>query len=674
MTVKESLELTTFTPALEQLAAQIDNFGSDEKLVADAAVALCSGIVAMAVFQNAPPDASVGNWDGSLDDRSLSLYSATHQMVFTLENNMFQTAVLTGSSGNTWNVNRSEKGLHVQVVDATADSIRNRLIKTDGSIADPADISQSIQELKAEWQKIGAAPESSLPAYVPAGDFIDPDLPDVSSLPDVNSSAQDDDDPGSSGGPSGSGGFSPSGGPGSSGGSSSGGAPVDFGAFPFPKNTPDAGSEFAGKAANAAGNLLKGAAAAVAAGLVGKAVQSAARSGDARHHSQPVSAENCDLLLSAGGAEPVLVKVFPWVVGRGSDCQMVLASRLVSRKHANFILSDDKICFEDLGSSNGSWVNGEKPSGPVPIYQGDEIKVADVVITVVEGPQKPRPESGNLPTMMFSFPESAQKTGEFPAIKEPESVQKSPPPKPAAPPPAARSSAKPVAPPPPPPPPKPVVAKRPAPSPARPSDPVPAPPPPPSAKRPAPPSHQAPPPSFTEDSDEDFVAKAVQAARNRAAPPDRHQPPPEPEHSQHSDRQPGNAPGGIKPASPEDFKRLPSVRWVSFIFGFFFLAENIRALILTEGAIFEQQHFLLAGAAGAAMVFFAFIAGPDRGFFRFLTLVSSGVYVGTRLYHEHQMLLNIINHISAAADNPVLVLPLVSILTALWICKRAASR
>lgn len=659
MTVKESLDLTTFTPALEQLAAQIDNFGSDEKLVADAAVALCSGIVAMAVFQNAPPDASPGNWDGSLDDRSLSLYSATHQMVFTLENNMFQTAVLTGTSGNTWNVNRSDKGLHVQVVDVTADSVRNRLVKTDGSVVDPADISQSIQELKAEWQKIGAAPESSLPVYVPAGDFIDIDLPDVSSLPDVNSSAQDDDDPGSSGGPSGSGGFSPSGGPGSS-----GGAPVDLGAFPFPKSTPDAGSEFAGKAANAAGNLLKGAAAAVAAGLVGKAVQSAARSGDAKPDSQPVPAGNRDLLLSAGDAEPVLVKVFPWIIGRGSDCQMVLASRLVSRKHAHFIMSDDKICFEDLGSSNGSWVNGEKPSGPVPIYQGDEIKVADVVITVVEGPQKPRPESGNLPTMMFSFPESAQKTGEFPAIQVPESAQKSPPPKPAPPPPAARPSAKPVAPPPPPAPKPAVASKRPAPLPARPSDPVPPPPPPPSAKRPAPPSHQAPPPDVAEDSDEDYVAKAVQAARNRAAPPERHQPPPEPD----------NANGQIKPASPEDFKRLPSVRWVSFIFGFFFLVENVRAAILTEGKILEQQHFLLAGAAGAAMVFFAFIAGPDRGFFRFLTLVSSGVYVGTRLYHEHQMLLNIINHISAAADNPVLVLPLASILTALWICKRAANR
>jgi len=206
MTVRESLDLTTFAPAIEQLAAQIDNFSSDEKLIADAAVALCSGIVAMAVFQNAPASSSYGNWEGSLDDHSLSLYSATHQLVFTLESNMFQAAVLTGPSGNTWNVNRSQKGLHVQVVDVTAGSIRNRLIKSDGSIVDPSDISQSVQQLKAEWQEIGRRPESSLPAYVPVGDFIDIDLPDISSLPDVNSPS----DPGGSSG--GSGGFSPSGG------------------------------------------------------------------------------------------------------------------------------------------------------------------------------------------------------------------------------------------------------------------------------------------------------------------------------------------------------------------------------------------------------------------------------------------------------------------------------
>lgn len=662
MTVRESLDLTTFAPAVDQLAAQIDNFGSDEKLVADAAVALCSGIVAVAVFQNSPDGPPVGNWEGALDDHSLCLYSAAHQMVFTLENNMFQAAVLTGSSGNTWNINRSEKGLHVQVVDATAESIRNSLIKSDGSVVDPSDISQSIKELREEWQKIGSMPESSLPEYVPEGDFIDVDLPDINSLPDVNSPADID-----------------------SSDSSAGGSSDAPGAFPFSKNVPDGGSEFASKAA-AAGNLLKGAAAAAAAGLIGKAAHAAGRQDDEQPASQPVAKGLSDLLLSVDGSEPVRISAFPAILGRGNDCQMVLSSILVSRKHAHFIITDDQICFEDLGSSNGSWLNGEKPSGSVPVYQGDELKLADVVITIVEGPKKPEPETGNMPTMIFTVPESSQKTGEFTAVTVSEPRPESPPPPPPRP--SSDSPSKPAAPPPPPPPPSGRPSAKPVAAPPPPASPKSAPPPrsaAPARSKPAspvpPPSQPAlprpstpPPPPADEDSDDDYVAKAIQAVRNRKAAPVQHRQPPEPARDSRNDQQPGGAPGQIKQATAEDYRLLPSLRWVSFIFGFFFLIENVRALIITEGDILSQQHFLLAGASGVAMGFFAFITGSNRGFFRFLTLISSGVYVGSRIYHDYPMLLNIINNISAAADDPMLVLPLISIAIALWISKRAVSR
>ena len=182
MTVRESLDLSAFAPAVEQLAAQIDNVGSDEKLIADAAVAVCSGIVAMAVFQSAPAGPPVGNWEGALDDHSLCLFSTKHQLVFTLKNNMFQSAVLSGPSGNTWNVIRSEHGLHVQVANSSAEIVKDRLIKNDGSIVDTADASTAMEKLKSELQRIASIPENSLPDYVPAGDLIDVDAVDDSSL------------------------------------------------------------------------------------------------------------------------------------------------------------------------------------------------------------------------------------------------------------------------------------------------------------------------------------------------------------------------------------------------------------------------------------------------------------------------------------------------------------
>lgn len=674
MTVRESLDLSTFAPAIEKLAAQIDSVGSDEKLIADASVALSSGIAAMAVFQTAPAGAPVGNWEGALDDHSLCLFSATHQLVFTLKNSMFQAAILSGPAGNTWNIIRSDKGLHVQVTDVSAEIVKDRLIKPDGSIVDAADSTSALQELKAEWQKLNSMPEAGLPAYVPEGNLIDLDLPGIESLPDVNSPLPGDKDSGSSGG-----------------GSSGSGTPADYSAFPFPKDSPSGSdsSNFADKAANVSGNVLKGAAAvAAAAGFAARVMQSPGRPASdqsAPSGSFPSSKPPATLVIEVAGAAPVTVSVFPWVLGRSNDCQMVLSSRLVSRRHAQIVLHEDQICFEDLGSSNGSWLNGEKPEGKMPIYKGDELKISDVPIKIVEGPKKPEPDSGNIATMMFNVSDSLHKTQEIPAVSVP------------LPPPPSPKAAKPLnlTPPLPPSPfPRPAEPLRPAtplpsaPSlpPARPLHPAapvpPAPPaPPPRPSRPLPPAESLrpaspppPPSSASEGSIDDYVAKAVQAARSRTDGTSQSDKPAKMGRDRRSSQQPDDAIAPIKQAAPEDYKPLPSVRWVSFIFGLFFVAEKLKILVAAGGDAFEQPGFLLSALFGAAIVFFSFIAGSSRGFFRFLTLVSSGAYVGTRLYHEHTYLLSLLEHISAAQDNPVILLPLLSLTAAIWICKRAAGR
>ncbi len=48
------------------------------------------------------------------------------------------------------------------------------------------------------------------------------------------------------------------------------------------------------------------------------------------------------------------------VVGRSSDLDMVLVEDMVSRKHARIAMQQDQIWIEDLGSTNGTFVNGEK--------------------------------------------------------------------------------------------------------------------------------------------------------------------------------------------------------------------------------------------------------------------------------------------------------------------------
>lgn len=59
-------------------------------------------------------------------------------------------------------------------------------------------------------------------------------------------------------------------------------------------------------------------------------------------------------------------------IGRGQDCDLVLTSQHASRKHARIVLEDGKVRVEDLKSSNGTFVNGER-------IETAELKSGDVL-------------------------------------------------------------------------------------------------------------------------------------------------------------------------------------------------------------------------------------------------------------------------------------------------------
>ena len=48
------------------------------------------------------------------------------------------------------------------------------------------------------------------------------------------------------------------------------------------------------------------------------------------------------------------------IIGRSSDLDMVLVEDMVSRRHAKITVTGDQIFIQDLGSTNGTFVNGEK--------------------------------------------------------------------------------------------------------------------------------------------------------------------------------------------------------------------------------------------------------------------------------------------------------------------------
>jgi DNA-binding response OmpR family regulator len=63
-------------------------------------------------------------------------------------------------------------------------------------------------------------------------------------------------------------------------------------------------------------------------------------------------------------------------IGRGEDCDIVLAERQVSRHHAQIRRTDSQYVLEDLGSKNGTYVNGRQVTEPCILQDGDEIQIA----------------------------------------------------------------------------------------------------------------------------------------------------------------------------------------------------------------------------------------------------------------------------------------------------------
>ena len=94
------------------------------------------------------------------------------------------------------------------------------------------------------------------------------------------------------------------------------------------------------------------------------------------------------------GGEVILTPSKEIVVGRSSDLEMVLVEDMVSRRHARIYWENDQIQIEDLGSTNGTFVNGEKVRR-ANLKEGDRVLIGTSILKVVAaepGLEGPRPQ------------------------------------------------------------------------------------------------------------------------------------------------------------------------------------------------------------------------------------------------------------------------------------------
>lgn len=64
------------------------------------------------------------------------------------------------------------------------------------------------------------------------------------------------------------------------------------------------------------------------------------------------------------------------LIGRAPDCTIVIPDRQVSRHHAELRLTPQGVLLEDLGSKNGTYLNGERVVAPTLLQDGDEVQIA----------------------------------------------------------------------------------------------------------------------------------------------------------------------------------------------------------------------------------------------------------------------------------------------------------
>ena len=67
-------------------------------------------------------------------------------------------------------------------------------------------------------------------------------------------------------------------------------------------------------------------------------------------------------------------------VGRAAGCHIALEDRFVSQLHARMFRRDEQSFIEDLGSTNGTFLNDEKVTSPAMLKKGDLVRIGNFVM------------------------------------------------------------------------------------------------------------------------------------------------------------------------------------------------------------------------------------------------------------------------------------------------------
>ena len=107
------------------------------------------------------------------------------------------------------------------------------------------------------------------------------------------------------------------------------------------------------------------------------------RRGRGRRSDQPARPYKLKMI------DPATSQVFPLsdevTIGRAPGCSVPLADdTYVSQLHARIYIRDGKPFVEDLGSTNGTFLNRDRLSRTMPLHRGDKLQIGQTVLEIVQ--------------------------------------------------------------------------------------------------------------------------------------------------------------------------------------------------------------------------------------------------------------------------------------------------
>jgi pSer/pThr/pTyr-binding forkhead associated (FHA) protein len=89
------------------------------------------------------------------------------------------------------------------------------------------------------------------------------------------------------------------------------------------------------------------------------------------------------ILIGSNAGKEIKIPTPKCVIGRGDDCHLKPQSDAISRRHCEIVASDTEVVVRDLGSRNGTYVNGNRITEETILLSGDVLKVGPLEFEMV---------------------------------------------------------------------------------------------------------------------------------------------------------------------------------------------------------------------------------------------------------------------------------------------------